>query len=188
MTATYAGYIYPMIRRAGILVLLAAGPAVAQDPTPYAGFETREIKALSTEEIEGLLAGEGLGYALAAELNRYPGPRHTLAFADSVGLSPEQRTRVEAVERRMRERAIALGREIVDAEGELDRLFASGSADATSVEEGTLEIARLEAGLRAAHLIAHLETRDVLTEGQVTTYVRLRGYSGHPDPSHRHVD
>jgi len=172
-----------------VLISLAAGPALAQDDTPYAGHETREIKALSQEEVDGLLAGEGLGYALAAELNRYPGPRHTLALADSLELTPEQRAGVEAIELVMRERAVALGRQIVEAERDLDRLFASGSADAASVEEGTLKIARLEAGLRAAHLIAHLETRDVLTEGQVATYVRLRGYSGeHADPSHSHVD
>jgi len=34
--------------------------------------ETREIKALSTEEVDGYLKGEGMGLAKAAELNGFP--------------------------------------------------------------------------------------------------------------------
>lgn len=179
---------------AGILVLLplVADRALAQDPSPYVGRESREIKALSPEQIEDLLAGEGMGYALAAELNHYPGPRHVLALADSLELSPEQRTEVEAIGARMRERAIDLGRRIVDAEAALDRLFASTEIDAASLERQAAEIARLEGELRAAHLRAHLETRGVLSEKQVADYDRLRGYgTGHGEgpqnvPPHQH--
>jgi hypothetical protein len=65
-----------------IVVACAATPALAQHgghrpPSPagtYAGFEAREIKALSTQEIADLRAGRGMGLALAAELNSYPGP------------------------------------------------------------------------------------------------------------------
>jgi hypothetical protein len=39
--------------------------------------------------------------------------------------------------------------------------------------------------LRAAHLLAHLETRQLLTESQVAEYDRLRGYaSGHHELHH----
>lgn len=42
----------------------------------YAGLESRDIKALSTEDIEGLKSGRGMRMALPAELNGYPGPLH----------------------------------------------------------------------------------------------------------------
>lgn len=45
---------------------------------PYAGQETREIKALSPDEVAAHLEGRGMGFAKAAELNHYPGPKHVL--------------------------------------------------------------------------------------------------------------
>ena len=46
--------------------------------SPYAGEESRAIKSLSASEIQALRQGHGMGYAKAAELNHYPGPRHVL--------------------------------------------------------------------------------------------------------------
>jgi hypothetical protein len=43
----------------------------------YAGMEGREIKALDPGEVDALLAGEGMGFALAAELNGSPGSPFT---------------------------------------------------------------------------------------------------------------
>ena len=59
--------------------------------TPYAGMQTRSIKALSDQQIADLQAGRGMGLALAAELNGYPGPSHVLELADKLGLSADQR-------------------------------------------------------------------------------------------------
>src|SRR5262245_14563335 len=70
---------------------LMSGPCLAQSHSPYAGFEKRTIKALSDQQINDLRAGLGLSLALAAELNGYPGPRHTLEFAKELTLSEEQR-------------------------------------------------------------------------------------------------
>ncbi|MER8435493.1 hypothetical protein NKH11_02460 [Mesorhizobium sp. M1393] len=42
----------------------------------YSGMEARRVKALSGEQIADLMAGRGMGLALAAELNSYPGPSH----------------------------------------------------------------------------------------------------------------
>jgi hypothetical protein len=50
--------------------------AVAQtQPAPYAGFEQRPIKALSTQQIDDLRHGRGMGLALAAELAGASRPR-----------------------------------------------------------------------------------------------------------------
>ncbi|HEY0442316.1 MAG TPA: hypothetical protein VGD36_19780, partial [Xanthobacteraceae bacterium] len=62
----------PILPVLAILLALAA-PAAAQTQQPYAGLEARPVKALS-EQIADLRAGRGMGLALAAELNGYPGP------------------------------------------------------------------------------------------------------------------
>jgi hypothetical protein len=55
---------------------LLATAALAQ--SPYAGLQTRPIKTLSEQQVADLKAGRGMGLALAAELNGYPGPAHVL--------------------------------------------------------------------------------------------------------------
>jgi hypothetical protein len=66
-----------------LYLAVAAAAAASPSVSPYAGQAGREIKALSREEVEGLLAGQGMGYAKAAELNRYPGPAHVLEQAEA---------------------------------------------------------------------------------------------------------
>ena len=60
-------------------VLASSVPALAQHQ-PYAGMDTRAIKTLSDKDIADLNAGRGMGLALAAELNGYPGPSHALSL------------------------------------------------------------------------------------------------------------
>ncbi len=69
--------------------LLLTSAAVANAQTPYAGMQTRPIKALSEQQMADLSAGRGMGLALAAELNGYPGPVHVLELADKLNLSPD---------------------------------------------------------------------------------------------------
>lgn len=148
----------------------------AVHPSPYADLSARAIKALSSEETAGLLAGDGLGFALAAELNGVPGPLHALEMADELGLSDDQEQAVRAIETRMRERARELGARIMDLEGELDRRFAHGHATVVDVERLTAQIGRVRGELRAVHLSAHLDTSEVLEAAQIEAYRRLRGY------------
>lgn len=56
----------------------------------YKGYERREIKAFSEERINGLLEGNGLQYALTAELNSYPGASHALQLSKELNLSKKQ--------------------------------------------------------------------------------------------------
>ena len=58
------------------LLCAAAVYGAEHSGAPYAGMEKREIKALSASERAALLEGQGMGLALAAELNGYPGPVH----------------------------------------------------------------------------------------------------------------
>jgi Spy/CpxP family protein refolding chaperone len=158
--------------------------AGASQASPYAGQQRRTLKALSADEVADLLAGHGVGFAKAAELNHYPGPRHALDQAETLALTPEQRSALEASFTRMQAEAVRLGRELVDAETALDQLFAEGRADANSLARAVEASARLSGQLRLVHLRAHLETRAVLTAAQVERYDTLRGYSSPAAPAH----
>jgi len=194
-----------MLRIAFLLPMIAASVAVAQTrdtpfrleapvtaapPTarsPYVGFETRDVKTLSTERLEGLKRGAGLGYALAAEVNGFPGPMHVLELADQLGLDADQRSRTQKLFERMRKDAIAAGEALIAAEAHLDRVFAMGHATADRIEAQTAVAAGQEARLRAIHLKAHLDMAEILTPEQIESYNRLRGYvGGAQDPRHRH--
>lgn len=166
----------------GCAVLLA-GTALAQHrhthhaATPYAGFQNREIKALSGQEIADLRAGRGMGLALAAELNSYPGPMHVLEHAAALRLTPPQRRDIEAQMAAMRSEAITAGEAVIAAEAALDRLFASGRIDDASLAAQLRVVAAAQAELRRIHLATHLRTRASLTSEQVARYDQLRGYA-----------
>ena len=83
---------------------LAASTVFAQ--SPYSGLQTRSIKALSEQQVADLTAGRGMGLALAAELNGYPGPSHVLELADKLDLSAEQRARVQQLFASMKQEAL----------------------------------------------------------------------------------
>jgi hypothetical protein len=173
-----------------IIGIALALPAFAQaaSPSPYAGQETREIKALSPSEQADLLAGKGMGLAKAAELNGYPGPAHVLELASQLGLSAEQLAMTRALFTSMEQRAKELGRQLVAAEQSLDTLFASKQVSPTQLEQSLAKIGNLQAKVRAAHLVAHLEQARILSAEQNATYARLRGYSqgGEPSEGHEH--
>ena len=141
---------------------------------PYAGLDAREVKALAPERIEGLRAGEGLGYALAAELNDVPGPRHALDM--DLDLTDAQRASIQAVFDTMNAEARTHGEALIDAERALDAAFAQGTATPEDVERLTALAATIEGRLRAAHLKAHLSTRPILTPEQQAAYAAARGY------------
>ena len=73
-------------------LILISSASIAE--TPYAGLQARQIKSLSEQQVANLKAGRGMGMALAAELNGYPGPAHVLELADRLDLTPDQRTKV----------------------------------------------------------------------------------------------
>lgn len=170
-----------------VLMLGVPALAAAQPTSPYAGQESRDIKSLSPEEIQGYLAGDGLGFAKAGELNHYPGPKHVLGMADHLGLSPDQRDRISAISAKMSAAAVPLGRAIVDAERRLNAGFAAGTMDEPALRAQTARIAEMQGRLRAVHLSAHLATRAVLTPEQIAMYDQMRGYGGNAPPSgHTH--
>lgn len=167
-----------------LLVVALGGSALAAPhqhaPSPYAGHERRQVAALSDQEIADLRSGAGMAMALPAELNGYPGPRHVLDLADALELTSAQRATAERLMASMREQAVPLGEQVIDAEAALGRVFGTGAASAAAVAAATDRVARLRGELRSVHLVAHLGMRDALTDAQRAAYDRLRGYGdGH---------
>jgi Spy/CpxP family protein refolding chaperone len=159
------------------LVLMAMLAGAADTKSPYAGERDRPIKALGTDEQADLLEGKGMGFAKAAELNGYPGPRHVLELAESLHLSAEQRLDTQALFDRMRDEARRQGAALIEAERALDTLYASRTATHERVERQLARIERVRVRLRAAHLQAHLDQAALLTPAQLREYSRLRGYA-----------
>ena len=145
-------------------------------PANYAGFHKRQVASFSDPEVQSLLDGRGSGLALPAELNGYPGPAHVLELARSLALSDDQQAKVRALFARMQARARDAGAKYVAAEKALDAAFKSAAADRETIATLTREADRLRAEKRLAHLEAHIETRALLTAGQLAKYAELRGY------------
>lgn len=158
-----------------VLLSLVSANAMGQ-ATPYAGQQSRDIKALSDGDVADLLAGKGMGLAKAAELNGYPGPLHVLENAAALKLTDEQGRRTQALFSSMQAKAKTLGKSLVEEERQLDRVFSDGLVSPAALAASLARIGALQADLRAVHLEAHLTQRQILTAGQNVAYVKLRGY------------
>jgi hypothetical protein len=159
-----------------LTLVSCAQPHLHSGAGPYAGQQSRDIKALSDEEVQGYLAGAGMGFARAAELNRYPGPMHVLELADALALSPQQRASLTDLMSRHKQEARTLGADVVRLERELDALFAGRSATAAGVDARLAQIGAAQARVRGSHLKTHIETTALMTPAQIERYAQLRGY------------
>jgi hypothetical protein len=170
------------------LIVVASLTAVSAQHQPYAGMQVRPIKALSDQQIDDLKSGRGMGLALAAELNGYPGPSHVLELGDRLGLTNDQRTRVQALFNEMKSEAVPLGEKLIAQEADLDRQFAMKQVTPVSLSSSTLAIGATQGALRNAHLKYHLATLAILTAAQIDRYAELRGYQAgaQPHAPHRH--
>lgn len=164
---------------------LSASPSWAQQP--YAGFDARQIKSLSDEQLADLRAGRGMGLALAAELNGYPGPAHAIELAEKLSLSPDQLAKMKRLFEAMKADTIHLGEQLIDQERHLNADFAGKTITVASLEKETQQIGAIQAKLRAAHLKYHLSTVAILTPEQVAKYAELRGYAGPAAPAQHHM-
>ena len=167
-------------------IALSVFASVAYAESPYTGQEIHEIKALSPYDIDGYLRGNGMGYAKAAELNHYPGPKHVLELAHQLELTHEQSNRTQELFNIMSKKAIGLGKQLVDKEQELDRLFANGSINSDTLKVLLSEIGALQVNLRYVHLHAHIGQKDLLTKHQVQSYDQHRGYGVGHGEEHNH--
>jgi len=172
-------------------LILATGTALADNQQPYAGMQTRPLKALSEDQLADLREGRGMGLALAGELNGYPGPKHVLELAKKLNLTDAQRARAQQLFDEMKAEAVPLGQQLIAAEAGLERQFSGRTITPVSLTAATTAIGATWGTLRATHLKYHLAMMDVLTPDQVRRYGELRGYgtvapAGHSSGMHNH--
>jgi Spy/CpxP family protein refolding chaperone len=127
------------------------------------------------KEFEQVVAdGRGFGLAFAADQNGYPGPVHVLELKDQLELTPAQEARMKTLfDAMLAEARVKAGR-LAAAEARLRRVFAGGAAEASTVRAAVAAAETARADVRLVHLLAHLETREALTESQRRTYHQLR--------------
>jgi Spy/CpxP family protein refolding chaperone len=138
--------------------------------------QQRAVKALSDQHLADLRAGRGMGLALTAELNGYPGPIHVLELADQLGLTDDQRQKMRELTDRMKAEAVPVGEKLIERERALDQAFATGGITPATLSVLTAQIGETQGELRALHLRYHLTTAELLTRHQKHRYAELRGY------------
>ena len=143
---------------------------------PYAGLDLRSVASFSDEDVATMRAGRGMGFALPAETNGYPGPMHILELAAELDLSAAQRSAIDALFQRMQSRARLAGDEYVKAEMALDAAFKAKTADTATIARLTREADQRRSEKRLSHLEAHIVARRILNEAQLKRYAILRGY------------
>ena len=168
----------------GFTIISLATTASAQhndhSSSPYAGFEDREIAALSQQDIADLETGAGWGLALPAELNGVPGPTHLLELSSELSLSDTQVQALTELRDVMRTEAIEWGQAFIEAERELNDAFVSSVPTLQELQRLVQSAADARSRLRTAHLSAHLTTIQIVSDSQVQLYNRLRGYNDDP--------
>lgn len=173
-----------------LIMSMGSGASAQSEPTPtpsaYGDLLDTEIRGIDPATIEGYRTGAGLGMALPAELNGYPGPRHVLELADELELTSGQQTQIQTLFDDMLPQAIALGEQILDQEAGLELAFREGTIDEESLRDALDSIESLKAELRFVHLRTHLVTLEILTPHQVQLYNTLRGYNASTEDHSAH--
>lgn len=163
-----------------LLFALAQDEANRHGGTPYAGFEAREIKSLSDQDLAEVRRGGGWGLALPAELNGLPGPAHLLELQEELALSSDQVAEITALFEEMRAEAIAAGKKFIAAEAAVNAAFEGMEVSEEELAVLLAKAAEARATLRMVHLSKHLATPTLLSDEQVLRYSVLRGYSDDP--------
>jgi len=167
----------------GCAALLIAAPggicnAARPGPAPQAASQhsvsqMQQHHACLEEERASIERGEGFGMAMPADHAGYPGPRHVLDMAAELKLTADQRAAIEKIFAAMHEKAMARGKELIEAEGRLEQMFRDGSPEA-DLREQSFRVDSIHAELRWIHLSAHLAAQKILSADQIARYSQLR--------------
>lgn len=168
-----------------LLAILALVPSTAaaqhsgHQHTPGAPSDGHLRAQACLDEFDTVVSdGRGFGMAFAADQNGYPGPMHVLELKDRLALTAEQEARVRAVMHAMFAESKPKSARLLEAEKRLRALFSGGGADETAVRAATAEVEHARADVRLVHLLAHLKTRELLTDAQRRAYQEARWATG----------
>jgi len=158
----------------GIAITTAAA-ASAQHGHGGAGAEGHQMAQACATEFEKVVGdGRGFGLAFAADQNGYPGPMHVLELRDRLKLTADQEAKARDLMHAMFAESRPKSVRLLEAEAKLRRLFAERAADEAAVRAAVAEVERARSEVRLVHLLAHLKTRDLLSEDQRRLYHEAR--------------
>jgi Spy/CpxP family protein refolding chaperone len=157
----------------GALLTTASSVSWGQHEHGHAGGH-QAAEACSAEFDQVVGEGRGFGLAFAADQNGYPGPMHVLELKDRLKLTPDQEAKAQALMHAMFAESKPKSARLLEAEAKLRRLFADRTADDAAVRAAVAEVERARGEVRLVHLLAHLKTRDLLTEDQRRIYHEAR--------------
>ena len=154
-----------------MLPLTADAQHAGHQHTPGPPSEGHQKAQACLDEFDAVVRdGRGFGMAFAADQHGYPGPMHVLELKERLALTPEQEARVRTLMHAMFAESRPKSARLLDAEARLRALFAGGTADETAVRAAAADVERARAEVRVVHLMAHLKTRDLLTDAQRRAY------------------
>jgi Spy/CpxP family protein refolding chaperone len=136
------------------------------------GHQAAQACAVEFDKVVG--EGRGFGMAFAADQNGYPGPMHVLELKDRLKLTADQEAKAQALMHAMFSESKPKSARLLELEAKLRRLFADRTADITAVRATVAEVERARGEVRLVHLLAHLKTRELLTEDQRRIYHEAR--------------
>jgi Spy/CpxP family protein refolding chaperone len=157
----------------GALFTAASSVSWGQHEHGHAGGH-QAAEACSAEFDKVVAEGRGFGMAFAADQNGYPGPMHVLEVKDRLKLTPDQEAKAQTLMHAMFSESKPKSARLLAAEAKLRGLFADRTADDAAVRAAVGEVERARSEVRLVHLLAHLKTRDLLTEDQRRIYHEAR--------------
>jgi Spy/CpxP family protein refolding chaperone len=157
------------------LLLTASSPSWGQHGHGAGHEAGQQAAQVCAEEFDNVV-GQGLGFgmAFAADQNDYPGPIHILELKERLKLSADQEARTQVLLHAMFAESKPKSARLLEAEAKLRRLFAQRAADDAAVRAAVAEVEHARGEVRLVHLLAHLKTRDLLTEDQRRIYHEAR--------------
>lgn len=136
------------------------------------GHQAAQACAVEFDKVVG--EGRGFGMAFVADQNGYPGPMHVVELKDRLKLTADQEAKAQALMHAMFSESKPKSARLLELEAKLRRLFADRTADVTAVRATVAEVERARGEVRLVHLLAHLKTRELLTEDQRRIYHEAR--------------
>ncbi|RPI05071.1 MAG: hypothetical protein EHM64_07860 [Ignavibacteriae bacterium] len=113
-----------------------------------------------------LLKGEPGVQALVAEENGFPAPQKIISFKDHLGLTKDQLRKINEIITNQGVSAGIKGQDIIEAEEELNRLFAEGSINEKTLRAKLERLGKMRADLRFIHLQVYIREKQILTSKQ----------------------
>ncbi|MDP9081135.1 MAG: hypothetical protein M3O71_27270 [Bacteroidota bacterium] len=151
-----------------LLTLLLFANARAQPPADSAVIKKSPLKTITDEEYTALLNGSDLYHmSLAAELNHYPSPEKALKYKKEIGLTKEQKAKLNPIVKELHRKILEMGLIVVRNERTLDSIFKYNKVDNGSLIFYANRYGLYQGELRNVILQSCLVTKTILTPVQV---------------------